>query len=289
MGNPIKVNLGADPLVCKDAACLTQNHTFSSGSKFWQDGAGWQNGFLTVTADDKDHGQVLKYTAGDGYGVFYTKWIDVKPNTAYSLFFDIKILKSGAGKLVVMDDYMDTPRTIIGFEFDQDIYGDEWGSYYVQFNTGNFSRVGIAVCNEGGEALMDNIRLFKTADGTKAEDGTVGTVATIATTKPTTTKPTTLRPTVGTTTSEVVEPTDSTTIPTDDEVEPTDPQPTEPSQGVTDPTAPAADEDAADTDGDAKPKGEKTPWLLIGIGIGAVVLIGGGIALFLFLRKKKAE
>ena len=288
MGNPIKVNLGADPLVCKDAACLTQNNTFSSGSKFWQDGAGWQNGFLTVTADDKDHGQVLKYTAGDGYGVFYTKWIDVKPNTAYSLSFDIKILKSGAGKLVVMDDYMDTPRTIIGFEFDQDIYGDEWGSYYVQFNTGNFSRVGIAVCNEGGEALMDNIRLFKTADGTKAEDGTVGTVATIATTKPTTTKPTTLRPTVGTTTSEVVEPTDSTTIPTDDEVEPTDPQPTEPSQGVTDPTDPAADEDAADADGDAKPKGEKTPWLLIGI-IGAVVLIGGGIALFLFLRKKKAE
>ena len=57
---------------------------------------------------------------------------------------------------------------------------------------------------------------------------------------------------------------------------------------MADPTQPVADEDVADADGDAKSEGEKTPWLLIGI-IGAVVLIGGGIALFLFLRKKKAE
>ena len=76
--------------------------------------------------------------------------------------------------------------------------------------------------------------------------------------------------------------------------DPTDPQPTDPvapsGPAATDPTAPAGEgEDAADTDGDAKSKGEKTPWLVIGIVIGAVVLIGGGITLFLFLRKKKAE
>ena len=287
MGNPIKINMSADPLVCKDAYCLTQNSNLSSGSKFWQDGAGWQNGFLTVTTDDKDHGKVLKYTAGDHYGVFYTKWIDVTPNTAYSIAFDIKILKSGAGKLVVLDDYMGTPRPIIGFEFDADIYGDEWGSYYVQFNTGAFTRVGIAVCNEGGEALMDNLRLFKSADGYKDEGGTVGTVATIATTKPTTTRPSTTRPTAGSTTASATapQPTDpSETVPTDVVADPTAPQLTDPTQPA-DPTAPA--DDGEDTHADTTPK-KDTPWPVIGIGIGAVVLIGGGIALLLFLRKKKA-
>ena len=276
MKSQMKVNLGADPLVCKDAACLTRNSTFSSGSKFWQDGAGWQNGFLTVTADDKDHGQVLKYTAGDGYGVFYTKWIDVKPNTAYSLSFDIKILKSGAGKLAVMDDYMGTPRTVIGFEFDQDIYGDDWGSYYVQFNTGNFSRVGIAVCNKGGEALLDNLRLFETAKGVPAAE------------EQPTDPDVSVDPDSTTTAG-------STTVPTDGVTDPTDPQPTDPAApsepsapAETDPTAPAGEgEDAADTDGDAKSKGEKTPWPILGIVLGAVVLVGGGVALFLFLRKRK--
>ena len=81
------------------------------------------------------------------------------------------------------------------------------------------------------------------------------------------------------------------TDPTDVVTDPTETQPTEvitttQSAVVTDPTAPAEDEAVVDTDGDAESKSENTPWLLIGI-IGAVVLVGGGVALFLFLRKKK--
>ena len=185
---------------------------------------------------------------------------------------------------------MDLPFPVMGFEFDADVYGSDWGSYYIQFNTGVFTRLGIAVCNEGGEALMDNLRLFRSADGYKDEGGTVGTVATIATTKPTTTRPSTTRPTAGSTvappTATSPQPTDpSETAPTDVVVDPTAPQPTDPTRPA-DPTASA--DDGEDTQADTTPK-KDTPWPVIAIGIGTVVLIGGGIALFLFLRKKKAQ
>ena len=79
----------------------------------------------------------------------------------------------------------------------------------------------------------------------------------------------------GTTSTTVEDTTDTTTSPTE--------------EGDTAPTTAVADddEDVADTDGDAQPKRESS-WLLIGILAGAAALIGGGIALFLFLRKKKA-
>ena len=286
MNSQIKVNVGADPLVCKDSACLVQNSSLSSGATGWNKGHGWRNGYLSVVDGDKEHGKVLKYAAADNYGTFYTLWVDVQPNTNYSFSFDIKITKSGAGKLTLLDDRMSLPNPIIGFEFDQDIYGDEWGSYYVQFNTSAFTRIGIAVCNEGGEALLDNLRLFKTSDGTKAEDVTVNTVATTKPTTTTTTRPTTIPtlPVPDETDPIETQPTDVVTDPT--ETDPTEVITTTQSAVVTDPTAPV-EEDVADTDGSAEPKSEKTPWLVIGIGIGAVVLIGGGIVLFLFLRKKK--
>ncbi len=207
-GSRLVPDLGAEALTCKDSVCVTKNSGFSSGSQYWADGAGWRNGFLAVTDSDKAHGKVLHYTAGDAEGVYYIQWVPVKPNTDYSLAFDVKVVKSGGGKLMLLDDAMSLPQSLMGFEFDKDIYGADWNSYYLKFNTGAFTRIGIAVCDLGGEALMDNLRLFKTADGTKLADG--GTVGTVATIKPTTTaKPTTQPSASGAVT-------ESTTIPTEE-------------------------------------------------------------------------
>ena len=198
INNNLIVDMDAEALVCKDSACLTTNSGFADGTRYWSTGHGWRNGYLSVTSDDKAHGKVLHYTGtNDGYGTYYTMWVDVKPNTDYSFAFDVKILKNGSGKLAILDDAMSSPRVLLGFEFDKDIYGSDWGSYYIKFNTGVYTRIGISVCNLGGEALMDNLRLFKSSDGKEPENG--GTVATIAphattTTKTPTTPSTTERP-----------------------------------------------------------------------------------------------
>ena len=212
------VDMDAEALVCKDSACLTTNSGFADGNRYWSTGHGWRNGYLSVTSDDKIHGKVLHYTGtNDGYGTYYTMWVDVKPNTDYSFAFDVKILKNGSGKLAILDDAMSSPRVLLGFEFDKDIYGSDWGSYYIKFNTGVYTRIGISVCNLGGEALMDNLRLFKSSDGKEPENG--GTVATIApqattTTKTPTTPSTTERPADVTPPADGGDVTESTLAPT---------------------------------------------------------------------------
>ena len=278
MKSRVKVDMSAEPLSCQDSACLLSNSGFSSGTKGWADGAGWRNGFLSVVDSDKTHGKVLRYSARDASGVFYIKWVDVKPNTNYSFAFDIKILKNGMGKLLVLDDRMDLPTPVMGFEFDMDIYGTDWGSYYLQFNTGAFTRIGIAVCDLGGEALLDNLRLFKTADGHEDNSGTVGTVATLAPTK--TTRPTSAATAAVETSSAVTTTSGSTELPTDAVVDPTVNRSSQNESAI--PSAPDAEQNVG-----GKTERADTPWLLIGIGAGAVVLIAGGMALFLVLRKKK--
>ena len=93
----------------------------------------------------------------------------------------------------------------------------------------------------------------------------------------TTTTATTAAPTVNGTTAAPTDAVESTTQPTQGDVPTTVPSSAAPTAGET------ADESAADKGGSAKKTG---PWLFVGIG-GAVLLIGGGVLLFLFLRKKK--
>ncbi len=278
----VKVDMSADALICKNADSLTKNNDFSGGTTYWKDGAGWRNGFLSVTSDDKEHGKVLHYTAGDADGIYYTQWVTVKPNTTYSLAFDIKVLKSGGGKFMVLDDTMSIPQAVMGFEFDSEVYGSDWGSYYIQFNTGVFTRIGIAVCDLGGEALMDNIRLFETSKG--FEDTGNNTVATIAPNATTTTK----APVTTTTTAPsapAVE--DETTPATDAVTDPTSTDSTTATDAVTTPSEDTPADGEADEDG-ADGKGGTPVLLLAGIGVVAILLIGCIVAFILVSKKKKS-
>ena len=237
----MKVDMQAELLECKDSACLTQNSGFSSGNTYWKNGAGWKNGFLSVTDSDKEHGKALHYTGTfNSNGVYYVQWVDVKPGTDYSFAFDVKILTGGKGKLMVLQDKMSIPEAVLGFEFDQDIYGSDWGRYYIKFNTGVYTRVGIAVCNLGGEALMDNLRLFKSADGTEPSDDDNSTVATLPPAATTTTK-------APTTTSTTERPMETTRPVGGEDTDPTTSATT--SADATDPTAESTDPIATTTGG----------------------------------------
>ena len=281
-GSRLLPDMDAEALICTDSACVIKNSGFSSGNQYWADGHGWRNGFLSITADDKTHGKVLHYTAGDAAGVYYVKWLDVQPYTDYSFAFDVKILQQGSGKLMVIDDAMSIPQVMLGFEFDKDVFGSDWGRYYIQFNTSAFTRIGIAVCDLGGEALIDNLRLFKTADGKKDTSG--DTVATLPPQATTTTRPVaTVRPTSTTT---AVGGGDDVTTTAPSETLPTDAQPTQPSQGGENGGDVAAPDD--DVNADPAPKDEGGfPWLIVGIAGGAVLLVAAGVVVFLILRKKK--
>ena len=281
------VRFDVENTYCTEKNSVLKNPTFDQkSSNFWQTGSGWKSGFLSIASNKYEYGSSLKYTAtARPVGQHYLKWVDVQPNTWYTFSADIKVLKDGGGSLVLLDGKMRNPATVTAVEFDSDAYGKDWFTICFRLNTGCFTKLAVGVVDGGGSALIDNLRLFKTADGTKGDDTYIdpNTGNTVA--PPTATVKPTVKPSGG---SSAVESTTSATLPSEDVT-------TLPSDAVVDPTEtqPSQDEGPAPTEGktqdtSGKTENEKTvPWLPIGIGIGAVVLIGGGIVLFLILRKKK--
>ncbi len=275
---------------CAENKNLFKNPTLDKSSTYWKDGSGWGNGFLSVATNKYEYGNSLKYTASKNpVGIHYLQWVDVEPNTWYTFSVDVKILKGGDGRLLLLDGKMRDAGEIFSMEFDYDSYGGDWLSFSFRLNTGEFTRIAFGVVDGGGSALMDNLRLFKTSDGIDGDDvykdNTGSTVA-----PPTATA----RPSVNTTTSNTGATDGSTTAPT--ETQPTDVV-TDPTDGDTDPTEPSQDDntdaDTPDEDASATPDDDKggnggTILLIGGIAGGAILLIGIGVALFFILRKKKA-
>ena len=269
---------------CDPAKSVTQNVRMEdTKNNYWQSGDGWRNGFLSFKDNKYEFGRSLKYTATSAKdGNYYVKWVDVQPNTQYVFSVNLKVLKSGGGKLTLLEDKYDPkPYESMAILFDQDFFGDGWIQHSIRFNTSGYTRVGIGICDLGGEALIDNLRLFKVSDGKEVADpfkdpSGNNVTAPVATVKPTgqggaSTQDTTA-PIAGETTT-IVEGETTTTV-----------------EGETAPTTPVGDADTPAEDVEVTPEPEvknDVPWLAIGIGGGAVLLIGVGVALFLFLRKKE--
>ena len=151
---------------------VIQNATLEdTGSDFWQTGNGWKNGFLSVAESQYEYGNSLKYTASaNPSGVHYIKWLTVEPNTEYTFSADIKILQEGKGALVLVDGKMRDSVSFMTVEFNVGDWGSDWFELCFTFNTDIFTTLGVGVCDMGGEALIDNLRLFKSEDGINAED-----------------------------------------------------------------------------------------------------------------------
>ena len=138
---------------------------------YWKAGSGWRNGFMSYYTSQSGYGNALKYTASSNpNGLYYLKSIPVEKNTNYYISFSFKILKSGKGRIVMMDNKKTKPSDPIWVELDADIYGSDWFHYSGKFNSGAYDQIMFGVCDQGGSALIDNVRIFKQSDENGAKD-----------------------------------------------------------------------------------------------------------------------
>ncbi|MBQ4333661.1 MAG: carbohydrate binding domain-containing protein [Clostridia bacterium] len=167
----ISADVEADTLTCAAEDNLLENFDLSAGDTFWKDGLGWKNGFVSVEESAYGYGNSLKYTESDNaVGVCYIRWIDVTPHTEYIFSCDLSVLKTGAGYLALLDDRMDQPLTFVQYDFDQDMYENEWNKVFIHFNPGVYDKIAIMIADQGGEALIDNLRLFEADKAADVED-----------------------------------------------------------------------------------------------------------------------
>jgi len=157
---------------CADQHSQTENIRMEdAASDYWQSGGGWKNGFMSIEENQYGYRNSLKYTGNENSkGVYYIKWIDVKPNTEYVFSMSLRILGSGEGKMCVLADKINGPVSFFTVPFGTEVYGEDWFSLSFGFNSEAVTRIGFSVLDRGGEALFDNIRLFEKSKGFYAED-----------------------------------------------------------------------------------------------------------------------
>ncbi len=172
MTDMVTTNIQSQHAGCDPEDNLVGNFNLNDAENtFWSTGYGWKNGTLGIYEDEYGYGNSLQYTAGDNpVGVHYIKWIDVEPQTLYTFSIDLLVQESGGGYLALIDSKPSKPAMFVMLNFDKEVFGEEWTKFYLDFNTGCYERIGIAVVDKGGQALMDNIRLFKAADGKDVTD-----------------------------------------------------------------------------------------------------------------------
>ena len=265
----LRYDYAVEATTCDPAKSVLENVRFDDAkSTYWQSGDGWRNGFLTIADNPYEYGKSLRYTASaDAVGNYYIRWVDLQPNTRYVLSGNVKILESGKGKLALIEARPNQPTESFALEFDADAYADSmvdgWLSFSVSFNTQALETLGVAVCDMGGAALIDNLRLFKVSDAKEVTDPYVqptGITATI--------------PTEG-----------ITTAPTETASTQTQSTPTTPST-VTSAVAATTTSASTPTHTDEQKSHHSNLWWILGIG-GGLLLIGGAVAAWLYWKKKK--
>ena len=155
-----EINTGAKYCADEDSLIPVPHMTGKAAEKHWSDNPAWRNGFLSMTQTGDSHDYVLKYTASSRpLKLTYIDWIDVLPETQYTLTLDVKVLAEGDGRIAMLDDNVLKPSEFYMVFFESD--DGDWQTYSITFNSGPYSRIGFAIVDGGGEAYIDNTRLFR--------------------------------------------------------------------------------------------------------------------------------
>lgn len=151
---------------CDDANNLIVGATMDGDAEeFWASAEGFKNGFVSFSESKYEYGTSMKYVGDEDSCYTNTiKWLEVKPHTDYIFTVDVRVVKTGGGSLNLLDGKKRDCLEFLSFDFDQYSAGTEWNSVSVEFNTGEFDRIGISIVDGGGIALIDNMRLFESAN-----------------------------------------------------------------------------------------------------------------------------
>ena len=177
MGGGVNLSFDFDKIACKEENSLIPDPNMNKAdeAKFWSTSYGWRNGFVSFVDNEYEYGASMKYTStGDNAATYIIKWVDVEPNTQYTFAVDIKILEDGFGRLGLLDNKKRDKVEFFSVSFDSYDYDDSentgWRTVVTSFNTDVYDRIGIAFVDDGGEVLLDNMRLFKNTDGADVVD-----------------------------------------------------------------------------------------------------------------------
>ena len=160
----------ADKLDCDTDKNVIGNFNLSDMlSDYWQTGRIFGN-TVTIKNTEGTKGNSLYYNCNtkNPSRVYYIKWIDVEKNTDYTFSCDYNILEAGEFTffgLITGNKYL--PSNIMTWNLDESTFdvNYRWKSASAVFNTKDYDRIGFVVFDGGGSAYLDNLRLFKTADG----------------------------------------------------------------------------------------------------------------------------
>lgn len=151
---------------CAESDNILSNFNLAElNNDYWETGVGY--GFNTTVSDTgTDYGKALHFVTNDMYTGYplqtsYIKWIEVEPETEYTFSADYLIKKSGNGFFGIINGSYYYPRILTKIPFDGD-ETEQWKRKAFTFNSGDYERIGFLVTDKGGEAFIDNIRLFKT-------------------------------------------------------------------------------------------------------------------------------
>lgn len=155
---------------CADTDSLVPNPQMSgrAAQEHWSSNPAWRNGFLSFSESADEHGTVLKYHSASGLGLTYIDWVDVLPDTSYTFTIDVKCTDSADNtRIALLDDNILSPVEFYTIQLSS--VNAQWNTYSVTFNTGVYSRVGLAIVDFGGEVMIDNVRLFENSKGLAEE------------------------------------------------------------------------------------------------------------------------
>jgi hypothetical protein len=172
-------------LGCEEDKNLFGNHNLNNGDAFWGDNSHkfgvFGNTVKVADSGSKGYGNALHYASERPTGTYYIKWIDVEPNTEYTFSARYAIAQPGEGFMGLINGYrLESevtenrlfPTMIEQFGFGEENYLESlaWQTAAISFNSGERNRIGFVICDAGGEAYIDELRLFKSSDGIVLEN-----------------------------------------------------------------------------------------------------------------------